>query len=64
MSTRSDLELGCARLSAILGPCWHADAVPVESSVTGEILAALCPDCGRQLPVAWLTDQFARPRTI
>lgn len=34
--------------------CAHADAVPVESTVTGEVLAALCPECGRQLPATFL----------
>ncbi|MDN3356065.1 hypothetical protein [Actinomadura sp. DC4] len=33
--------------------CAHARAVPVESG--GETVAALCPDCDRQLPAAWLT---------
>ena len=34
--------------------CDHAAAVPVESIVTGEILAALCPACGEQLTAAFL----------
>lgn len=35
--------------------CPHADAVPVESTVTGQVLAALCPDCDTQLPAEFLT---------
>jgi hypothetical protein len=34
--------------------CDHTQAVPVESVVTGEILAALCPGCDQQLPAAFL----------
>ncbi|MEV1245130.1 hypothetical protein [Nonomuraea sp. NPDC049750] len=34
--------------------CAHASAVPVESVVTGEVLAALCPGCDTQLPAAFL----------
>ncbi|MEV0993435.1 hypothetical protein [Nonomuraea sp. NPDC050202] len=34
--------------------CDHAQAVPVESVVTGEILAALCPGCDQQLPAEFL----------
>ncbi|MEV0616151.1 hypothetical protein AB0I81_22750 [Nonomuraea sp. NPDC050404] len=30
--------------------CSHAGAVLVESVVTGEVLAMLCPECDRQLP--------------
>lgn len=33
--------------------CAHTRAVSVESN--GETAAALCPDCARQLPAAWLT---------
>lgn len=36
------------------GPCPHDDAVPVESCVTGETLAWLCPPpCGQGLPPEW-----------
>lgn len=35
--------------------CAHEGAVPVESAVTGEVLAALCPGCDAQLPAAFLT---------
>lgn len=35
-------------------PCAHTEAVPVESSVTGEIHAALCPICGIQLTAEFL----------
>lgn len=31
--------------------CRHRKALPVESVVTGETLARLCPDCGTQLEV-------------
>lgn len=34
--------------------CAHARAVPVTSAVTGEMLAALCPDCDVQLPAEFL----------
>ncbi|NRQ36001.1 hypothetical protein HII36_29830 [Nonomuraea sp. NN258] len=30
--------------------CAHPRPVPVESVVTGELLARLCPDCDEQLP--------------
>ncbi len=30
--------------------CRHPAAVEVRSSVTGELLARLCPDCDSQLP--------------
>ena len=36
-------------------PCDHAQAVPVESAVTGEVLAALCPGCDTRLPARFLT---------
>ncbi len=35
--------------------CAHSDAVPVKSVVDDETVAALCPDCGADLPEAWLT---------
>lgn len=35
--------------------CSHASAVPVESVVTEEVLAALCPDCDVQLSAEFLT---------
>jgi hypothetical protein len=38
--------------------CAHTGAVPVETGdqVFGTtVVAALCPTCGAQLPVAWLT---------
>ncbi|MEV7805015.1 hypothetical protein AB0O28_18900 [Microbispora sp. NPDC088329] len=34
--------------------CDHSAAVPVESIVTGEVLAALCPACDTQLPAEFL----------
>ena len=54
MATMADLELGFAHLAAMLGPCSHADAVPVES-LAGETVAWLCPSCDIQLPVGWRT---------
>ena len=39
-------------LKALLSPaayCPHTGVVPVESSVTGELLAQLCTGCGSQL---------------
>jgi hypothetical protein len=35
--------------TAAVNTCRHYDVVPVESSVTGELLAQLCADCGDQL---------------
>jgi hypothetical protein len=47
-------ELAAARMSALLGPCPHTEAVPVDSCVTGETLAWLCPPpCDQRLPVEW-----------
>ncbi len=34
--------------------CDHASAVPVESVITREILAAICSGCGVQLPAGFL----------
>ncbi len=45
------------------GRCAHTDAVPVESVVTGDTLAWLCPGCDTQLPAnrrAW-ADADGRP---
>jgi len=50
--TVADIELGFARLGAVLGPCAHPDAVPVES-LAGTVVAWLCPACDRQLPAGW-----------
>ena len=36
--------------------CTHLNAVPVELILTGEVVAALCPDCDEQLPAS-----LARP---
>jgi hypothetical protein len=33
--------------------CPHDNATSVESVVTGELLAVLCPDCDKQLPAEW-----------
>jgi hypothetical protein len=32
----------------------HTSAIPVESVVTGDVLAALCPACDAQLPAEFL----------
>jgi hypothetical protein len=53
MTTMAGMALGFERLSAILGPCAHLHAVPVELLLTGELVAWLCPGCGRQLPAGW-----------
>jgi len=42
-----------------VGGCTHAQAVPVESVVTGQVLAALCPVCDAQLPAEALTSSVA-----
>ncbi|MFI7630244.1 hypothetical protein [Microbispora rosea] len=39
--------------------CTHAAAVPVESAVTGQVLAALCPACDAQLPAETITSVAA-----
>jgi hypothetical protein len=51
--TTADLELGCARLSAALGPCAHPGAEPVDLLLTGERVAWICPDCNAELPAGW-----------
>lgn len=45
--------------------CTHPNAVPVESVVTGDVLARLCPDCNEQLDGPWLqqVDMTKRPAT-
>lgn len=43
--------------------CAHPNAVPVNSVVTGETLAALCPDCDQALPAAWLTCNHSSAHT-
>lgn len=40
--------------------CAHPEAVPVESSVTGETLCYWCPDCETQLPTKGATDDTRR----
>lgn len=44
-----------AALSVLACPTEHAQIVPVEL-LTGEVVAALCIDCWRQLPPAWAPD--------
>ncbi|WP_157251103.1 hypothetical protein [Nonomuraea typhae] len=39
--------------------CDHSSAVPVESALTGETLAALCPTCDTQLPAEFLGCEHA-----
>lgn len=41
-------------IRAVLGPCPHHHTIPVDLALTGEIVAALCADCSRQLPTSWL----------
>lgn len=43
-----------AAIMAALGGCRHEFAIPVELAMTGEVVAAICPDCGIRLPVSWL----------
>lgn len=47
-----------ARSDMYDGGCRHVRAVPVESVVTGELLAALCPDCDEQLPPERLSRRW------
>jgi hypothetical protein len=49
----AEFELGCARLTAMLGPCAHPDAVPIKLLLTGELVAWLCPACDTPLPAEW-----------
>lgn len=49
----AEMELGMERLKAALGPCTHANALPVQTLVSCEVVAWLCPDCDRQLPALW-----------
>lgn len=48
-----DMALGFAHLSAVLGPCSHVNAEPVELLLTGERVAWLCPECEERLPAGW-----------
>lgn len=41
------------RILAVLGPCSHPNRIAVDLALTGETVAALCPDCDRQLPASW-----------
>lgn len=45
-----------AGLSALSCPAAHRNAVPVED-LEGETVAALCPDCDRQLPPEWASAE-------
>ncbi len=54
MTTMADVGVGFARLSAVLGPCAHPGAVPVDLLLTGETVAWLCPGCDVQLPPGWI----------
>ena len=52
MPTWAEMEAGFARLAALLGPCAHPAAVPVET-LAGELVAWLCPACDLRLPAGW-----------
>jgi hypothetical protein len=49
----ADMADGFARLGAVLGPCAHKDAEPVDLLVTGERVAWTCPECPAKLPADW-----------
>jgi hypothetical protein len=53
MTSMADAELGFARLAAVLAPCAHAEAEPVDLLVTGETVAWVCLDCDATLPAGW-----------
>jgi hypothetical protein len=61
VTTLADLEVGFARLAALIGPCAHPATVPVETVLTGELVAWLCPGCDSQLPAAFLPRLPAPP---
>lgn len=42
----------------VKGACRHLTPVEVRSTVTGELLAHLCPDCDAQLPAAERPDGY------
>lgn len=42
--------------------CHHFEIVPVESAVTGEDIAAWCPECETQLGVRWIDPRFRASR--
>lgn len=48
-----------ANLATLRGECGHDHLEPVELW-TGEIVAAICPDCHRGVPVTWLTSSDRR----
>jgi hypothetical protein len=52
-TSTADMADGFARLGAVLGPCAHKDAEPVDLLVTGERVAWTCPDCPARLPADW-----------
>lgn len=54
-SPAASVSTATRRASAARPTCTHALAVPVESVVTGQVLAALCPACDAQLPADALT---------
>lgn len=45
--------MAMANLAAVLGPCAHPGAVPVELLDDGDVVAWLCPACDTQLPAEW-----------
>lgn len=42
----------------VRGRCRHLDVVPVESVVTGELVAHLCLTCDAQLPAEWHPERL------
>lgn len=40
-------------MAASLSRCSHRHRVPVDLVMTGEVVAMLCADCLRELPLAW-----------
>lgn len=46
-------EEAVINMQVVLGGCPHREPVPVESIVTGEVVAALCVECDAQLPAKW-----------
>lgn len=46
-------EEAVINMRVVLGGCPHREPVPVESIVTGEVVAALCVECDAQLPARW-----------
>lgn len=47
----TEIRDGLGRVVREILTCRHDDATPVHSG--GKVVAHLCPDCDRQLPVEW-----------